>query len=1079
MASSQSSENLMQCKTCLCGEGDANFWISRSLENSDKQTNKCPNCKVFKSGPLLISSKGLGWTSWKKRWFVLTRTSLVFFRADPSVLPQKGNEANSSLGGIDLNNSGSVDVKADRKILMVIFPDGRDGRTFTLKAETSEDLYEWKVALENALAQAPSATTALVQNGIFRSDVTESSEVSHEKERDRQSTNSSVIGKPASLALEDIDGSPSFLEKALKFIEQHGIKVEGILRQSADVEEVKRRVQEYEQGKIEFSPDEDAHVIGDCIKYILREMPSSPVPASCCTALVKAYRTDRGNRVDCIRAAIFETFPEPNCHLLQRILKMMQMVESYKSQNRMSLSALAACMAPLLLRPLLLGECEFEDDFNMGGDGSIQLMQAAAAANHAQAIVVIMLEDYETIFNENLLHEDSMSSDLYSDSEDGDVEDDYSTDNDNPEDDEYHNGHNDSDNLTDTDISEDDGFHDEDNSSGTNINDDSDHSSSGTVSESHKNIESNVQNNQKKEDACVQDRDANDAFKCFDITAHDPLIHEFCHQKSSATDKPEPKDSTAGHNIPTDFQKHESIPRDVSNTTTSHGSAHHESAHNPASSFLKSVSNILPSSNRKVIDKPKRKISSKQPTIWGRASQKKNLPMKSKDLPSENESAIQKLKQTKDDLQIKFANDVKENVALQEGLKQRKEALHERRLTLEQDIERLREQLQNEKDLRTSLESGLLNMGPNHISVASALDSKTRADLEEVALVEADIAKLKQKVADLRGQLDDQLTQSYDSLCESCGKNLCTSDNSTQKRQLEEVRSTCPDQHSIILIKDGEIMYKFLKSEQELLSSEAVLSLEQYSESDNQNVILPGSFSPKDSISRSSKNKGGALSLPSQSGEPHSEHHSTESRALNCTLNSEESSMATSKNYTYKKGTPMVNENAATQTQESASLADGQPSQMQRTKRNGGKLSKGNNKISSAEEGSTKVGQNISKKFMIWGDFGKKEAQDPQLTNKQSVHKKQSSDPTLHCLKSQTSTGISSSEMPAVAGHTGDAKGFSFKLEETISSSSSALVKLTNRLNFLKERRAQLANEQTKQNTRRSAQDSSQRTSAR
>lgn len=118
----------------------------------------------------------------------------------------------------------------------------------------------------------------------------------------------------------------------------------------------------------------------------------------------------------------------------------------------------------------------------------------------------------------------------------------------------------------------------------------------------------------------MQDRDANDAFKCFDITAHDPLIHEFCHQKSSATDNPEPKDSTTGHNIPTDFQKHESIPHDVSNTNTSHGSAHDESVHNPASSFLKSVSHIIPSSNRKVIDKPKRKVSSKQSTIWGRAS---------------------------------------------------------------------------------------------------------------------------------------------------------------------------------------------------------------------------------------------------------------------------------------------------------------------------------------------------------------------------------------------------------------------------------------------------------------------------
>jgi hypothetical protein len=38
---------------------------------------------VYKSGPLFISSKGLGWKSWKRRWFILTRTSLVFFKNDP------------------------------------------------------------------------------------------------------------------------------------------------------------------------------------------------------------------------------------------------------------------------------------------------------------------------------------------------------------------------------------------------------------------------------------------------------------------------------------------------------------------------------------------------------------------------------------------------------------------------------------------------------------------------------------------------------------------------------------------------------------------------------------------------------------------------------------------------------------------------------------------------------------------------------------------------------------------------------------------------------------------------------------
>ncbi|KAK9196996.1 hypothetical protein WN943_005130 [Citrus x changshan-huyou] len=50
----------------------------------------------------------------------------------------------------------------------------------------------------------------------------------------------------------------------------------------------------------------------------------------------------------------------------------------------MSTSTVVACMAPLLLRPLLAGECEIETDFNVGGDSSIWLLQAAATANHAQ-----------------------------------------------------------------------------------------------------------------------------------------------------------------------------------------------------------------------------------------------------------------------------------------------------------------------------------------------------------------------------------------------------------------------------------------------------------------------------------------------------------------------------------------------------------------------------------------------------------------------------------------------------------------------------------------------------------------------
>lgn len=78
---------------------------------------------------------------------------------------------------------------------------------------------------------------------------------------------------------------------------------------------------------------------------------------------------------------------------------MMQKVASHKAENRMSTSAVAACMAPLLLRPLLAGECEIENDFDVGGDGSMQLLQAAAAANHAQAIVITLMEEYDKIFS--------------------------------------------------------------------------------------------------------------------------------------------------------------------------------------------------------------------------------------------------------------------------------------------------------------------------------------------------------------------------------------------------------------------------------------------------------------------------------------------------------------------------------------------------------------------------------------------------------------------------------------------------------------------------------------------------------
>ncbi|KAG5612747.1 hypothetical protein H5410_024028 [Solanum commersonii] len=691
--------------------------------------------KVYRSGNLFLSSKGIGWTSWKKRWFILTRTSLVFYRTDPNATPLKGSEVNLTLGGIDLNSSGSVVVKEDKKLLTVLFPDGRDGRAFTLKAETSEDLLEWKTALEEALANAPSAALVMGQNGIFRNDQANADDVSLEQSNDRQPVKSMVIGRPVLLALEDIDGTPSFLEKALRFVEEHGIRTEGILRQAADVDDVEQRIREYEQGKTDFCTDEDAHVIADCVKYILRELPSSPVPASCCNALLEAFRTERGIRVNAMHTAILETFPEPNRRLLQRsyrrrhldqpylwkaisrnvldgedfgvgsidiimeILMMMQTVVSNKTQNRMSTSAVAACMAPLLLRPLLAGDCELGNDFAMSGDSSVQLLQAAAAANHAQAIVITLLEEYDKLFGEG-----SVSPELYSDSDGSGTES--------------------GEEFTDDDYSYDEEDEDDDAEEGSHADiDDSDHDSCTTTHEVGESEDSNKSSQVSKTSLKTTEVDV------VKTTGSSPR-------------------SLPQTSVQNDVNKGgESVPPPSCEHSRAQGN---ESVEQVGPEQIE-TSNSQKSTN--MLNGPL--CSVRRPAIWGRTPAKKNLSMESIEIPFDEEDEIHRLEAIKADLQTRIQEEAKGNALLQESLEKRKDALHVRRLALEKDVTRLQEQLQRERELRILLEAGLEGKLP----ASSNIDGMMKNELQEIAQAEADVNNLKQRADDLGLHLSKQREQ--------------------------------------------------------------------------------------------------------------------------------------------------------------------------------------------------------------------------------------------------------------------------------------------------------------------------------
>ncbi|KAL0370312.1 UNVERIFIED_CONTAM: Rho GTPase-activating protein 7 [Sesamum angustifolium] len=736
---------------------------------------------IFKSGHLLISSKGLGWKSWKKRWFILTRTSLVFFKNDPSALPQRGGEVNLTLGGIDLNNSGSVVVREDKKLLTVLFPDGRDGRAFTLKAETSEDLYEWKTALEHALEQAPNAALVMGHNGIFRSDTNDTIEGSFHQWRDKRPVKSLVVGRPILLALEDIDGGPSFLEKALRFLEKYGIKVEGIL---GNLQMLRKWSEEFKNtnkvcllysspGKTEFNPDEDAHVIGDCVKHVLRELPSSPVPASCCTALLEAYKIDRKEaRLNAMRSAIQEAFPEPNRRLLQRILKMMHTISSHASENRMTPSAVAACMAPLLLRPLLAGECELEDDFDMNGDNSAQLLAAANAANNAQAIITTLLEEYENIFYVSLSslllsklrvasHNDeqgrispplkthvpfridsldrcSMSADSQSDNS----------------------GSEDTSNDENSDVK---------------VNDlDWNRRHSGKLSESSGSAASDLYD-----------------YKAIGNDGSDDGSPT--HKHSMGTDLNPALDTRAlsDSNISVNEQQGRQKARE--NTTDASAEVLGNESQRSMGEILSSMGQELHQSitgPELLAEKQTPKLTSanissaKKSTFWGKKNTRKTPSTESIDSSGEEELAIQRLEIAKNDLRHRIAKEARGNAILQASLERRKQALHERRLALEQDVARLQEQLQAERDLRAALEVGL-SMSSGHFSGSRGMDSKTRAELEEIALAEADVARLKQKVAELHHQLNQQRQHHYGSLSDASDRYQHAANQSSQQKYFQ------------------------------------------------------------------------------------------------------------------------------------------------------------------------------------------------------------------------------------------------------------------------------------------------------
>ncbi|KAK8649089.1 hypothetical protein V6N13_129825 [Hibiscus sabdariffa] len=488
----------------------------------------------------------------------------------------------------------------------------------------------------------------------------------------------------------------------------------------------------HEQGKTDFSSGEDGHVIADCVKYIIRELSSPLVPASCCNALLEACRTEHGSRVNAMRAAVLDTFPEPNRRLLQRILVMMRIVASHKNENLMSTSAVAACMAPLLLRPLLSGECEIATDFDVGADSSMQLLQAAAAANHAQTIVITLMEEYDHMFGEG-----SISSDMYTDTDDNATGSEEEADDDESYD-------------------EDESYEDDDATEGSCVSndDDDDYDDDDDASETGSENDHSVTNDRDMEKDSDSSSSSSESSESADEVKATKTLSSSIHNLPTENDDSKTrKDHQCSKSTSTDIKMSAELSKGIHDQTNLEDTLAHQ--------------NQTPPNQQSTVVGSGPGQRARRNAVWGRTAAKKNLSMETIDITFEEEIETETLEAEKSDLQLR--EETGGDAKLEASMEKRKKALQVRCLSLEEDVARLKEEVQRERDKRTALESGL-NSSQEPRFLPDKIDEKTKADLKDIAQAEADVVNLKIKVEDLEMQLKQQLEKNYASVNDSCNQ---------------------------------------------------------------------------------------------------------------------------------------------------------------------------------------------------------------------------------------------------------------------------------------------------------------------